>query len=182
MYKESQVFGVWYHQARYENGGYVCKCFAKGMGRAYGRCPTGAFMHGSGVSNTADLYSFRQKESNGQLSSYFLNIDETLDLNVQVYTDYVCEACPVGMYNPPNSGKCSFCPSGRYNDQIGQTTCPHACAAGTSYSNEGRQADSTKWSKVECDDCAAGKYQSNEAQGSCLSCGVGRFQQKSLHW
>ena len=175
-YDYSNPTGLWFHQTVYKANSYTCRCFDSSMA-PMGRCPTGSFMHNSGVGNTGDLYSFRQKESQGTLSSYFTNTElVNFATNPSTFVNSVCEACPVGMYNPPNSGKCEFCPDGYYNDQIGQTSCTEKCPTGRFYSETTRQANSALWGQAECTECAAGKYQNQEGQTSCKTCAAGKFQ------
>ena len=92
--------------------------------------------------------------------------------------------CPSGKYQDVNgSTYCKLCKSGRYNNQIGQTSCNHLCNAGK-YSLEGASYciecslgtnSQVGASKCEFDICPSGYYQSFIEGKPCSPCPQGRF-------
>jgi hypothetical protein len=88
-----------------------------------------------------------------------------------------CNFCPTSQYKKASTGKCTDCPPGTYQDEIGSTSCK-TCPAGTScgsgyYSPSLCQAGSysAKAGSKACKDCPANTV-GNKVAGatSCTPC------------
>ena len=86
-----------------------------------------------------------------------------------------CTLCPIGTYCP-NIGlavgygaiRSTSCPSGTYQDTVGQSTCK-SCPLGT-YNPTTHAA-----SLQQCINCSPGTYGPSTGLSSCLNCGLGTY-------
>jgi hypothetical protein len=77
----------------------------------------------------------------------------------------VCANCPAGTFSAAKAGSCIGCAKGHYSD-AGDPSCD-ACVPGT----YGSGSQDAQYCKV----CSPGKWQTQDAQTSCLFCPAGKF-------
>ena len=86
-----------------------------------------------------------------------------------------CRGCELGRSagadgqgNPDPTLACALCGTGRYQDELGQTSCK-GCQPGTVVDAQGSDG------ALDCVACGVGEYQPQEGQATCLSdCSAGR--------
>jgi hypothetical protein len=76
------------------------------------------------------------------------------------YTTCTPPICAVGSYLKADTGKCTLCSPGQFQDATGQDTCK-LCPAG-SYQN--------LWGRPACQLCDGETYQDQAGQASCMAC------------
>ena len=82
--------------------------------------------------------------------------------------------CAAGRFLDVASNDCVNCPPGQHQDQTGQTSClGTACPAGK-FSTQVAQT-----SAVTCSGCMPGKYQDQAGQTTCTACPTGKYQDQS---
>jgi len=91
----------------------------------------------------------------------------------KVVVEDQCVDCSQGTYYDLASKSCMICPSGEYQNELGQVTCkecpPRAGRQGVTKTPGARTVE-------ECQErCASGQY-FDEARKACLSCGYGYYQ------